>query len=64
VADTDAIAIVGVQPEPVQRKRELPAAFELAGFVQTKSISLEETAVTETRVGADGADSPVCAWAT
>ena len=54
VADSDAIAVVGVQPEPVQRKTELPVAFEPIGFVQTKSISVAETAVAETRVGAGG----------
>ena len=64
VADSDAIATIGVQPEPVQRNTELPVEFEFAGLVQTKSISLEETVVAEMRVGASGAESPLCAWAT
>jgi hypothetical protein len=55
VASSDAIEVVGVQLEPVQRRTELPVAFEPAGSVHTKSISAEEVAVAETRVGGGGA---------
>lgn len=63
VADSDATTVVGVHSAPLQRRTELPVAFEFAAFVQAKSISLEETAVAEMRVGAGGAEPPVCARA-
>lgn len=59
VASSDATTVVGMQPDPTHRNTELPVAFEFAGFVQAKSISLEEAAAAEMRFGAGGAESPV-----